>query len=64
VPWTLLAIGIFLFVLGVAGDNPEAIEITKYLPLWLIHYGTPVFVIVGVSFLSIGMYFLYGRIED
>ena len=63
-PWALLSIGIFLFVLGVAGDNPEAYEITKYLHVYFIHYGTPIFVLTGAILMSIGVYLLYGRTED
>ncbi|MFX1451601.1 MAG: hypothetical protein ACFFCM_12200 [Promethearchaeota archaeon] len=59
IPWVLLGIGMTLFVLGVAGDNPEAYEIVKGLGTALIHYGTPLFVISGSIIITIAFLDLY-----
>ena len=63
-PWVLLSIGVFLFVLGIAGDNPEAYTLTVHLPVLFIHYFTPAFVLSGAILMSIGIYLVYGRTED
>jgi len=63
-PWVLLSVGVFLFVLGIAGDNPEAYTLMVHLPVLFIHYFTPVFVLTGAIMMSIGVYLVYGRTDE
>ena len=57
--WFILSLGLLFFVLGVAGDNPEPYMITQYINIYVIHYGTPIFVIIGMILIAIGVVSIY-----
>lgn len=58
-PWLMLSIGLFLFVLGIAGDNPEAQGIVTLIWAPIVHYGMPILVISGMLLMSIAAMYLY-----
>jgi len=59
--WFILSLGLLCFVLGVAGDNPEPYLITQYINVYLIHYGTPLLVIIGMLLIAFGMVSIYEK---
>lgn len=59
-PWFLLSFGLLLFVAGVALDNPEGYDLVKnLLPSLIIHYGTPILVIIGMLIISAALIYIY-----
>ncbi|MHA1301902.1 MAG: hypothetical protein ACTSO9_21000 [Candidatus Helarchaeota archaeon] len=57
--WFILSLGLLLFVLGVAGDNPEGYNITKYIDPLVIHYGTPILAIIGMILIGTALVRVY-----
>jgi len=57
--WFILSLGLLLFVLGVAGDNPEGYNITKYIDPLVIHYGTPILAIIGMILIGTALIRVY-----
>jgi len=60
--WYILSLGLFFFVLGIAGDNPEAYQIVKYLNIYFIHYGTPIFAIIGMCLIGYALISTYREV--
>ncbi|MHA1650602.1 MAG: hypothetical protein ACTSYB_10455 [Candidatus Helarchaeota archaeon] len=57
--WILLTIGLFCYIIGETGSNPEAYMITANMNQLIVHYGSPLMVILSAILMSIALKGLY-----
>jgi len=58
-PWALLAVGLLCYIVGEIGSNPEAYLITSNMNQIVVHYGSPLLVILGGILLTLALRRLY-----
>ncbi len=61
-PWLIMGMGLLFFVLGVAGDNPEAYGVVGTWNPFVIHYGTSLLCIIGMILIFIAVLQLYREV--
>ncbi|MHA1129379.1 MAG: hypothetical protein ACTSQI_07880 [Candidatus Helarchaeota archaeon] len=57
--FSLLTIGMFCYIIGEVGSNPEAWTITRGMNPAIVHYGSPIMVILGGLLLYLALKQLY-----
>ena len=58
-PWALLAVGLLCYIIGEIGSNPEAYLLTSNINPVIVHYGSPLLVILGGILLTLALRRLY-----